>query len=586
MKKGKIYILLAILMVSAFAALPANVAATQKENTLYYGVGSLVVDLDPQQAWDSASILTIDQVSEGLFGYNLSDPELAIIPVLATAMGTWNAEATEYTVLLKDGVTFHDGSAFTAADVNYTFARLNNLMDLGETQIAELYEPLADPDNSSIMIQVIDKVVINGPLNVTFKLKYPYVPFVPLLCFSGSVILPEDEYPMDELIDPATGILIGTGSYKYIITTDEYTQLEYYAEWHGDRPDDFIETIMLLYFADGVAKNQALLAGDIDGIAGILPEFLEQYNASEYFELTEIQQGTSIFYMGMNNKRINQTMRQAISYAFDYDYVLEEIGNGMFAKMTSPIPLGIMYHDDTLDYPTRNLTRARTILLDAGLVPAGTDVNESDPAVNQWWKNKAIYDPIAVYNYTWNLGNELRAGVGIITMTNLRDIGINIALTGIAWANYLPLLLGDFDKLELYNVGWGADYNDPSNFINPLFSNTSASNGAQVNDTILQGLMGIGLQETNETARRAIYVEIQRYVVEDLMPWIMMYVRLSPGIQPVAYAGVLRNAMGVIKFATYYWTGEGVPIGIPGYSFIGLIGAATIALGVIYKKRK
>ncbi|MHA1674743.1 MAG: hypothetical protein ACTSYI_14075, partial [Promethearchaeota archaeon] len=73
-----------------------------------------------------------------------------------------------------------------------------------------------------------------------------------------------------------------------------------------------------------------------------------------------------------------------------------------------------------------------------------------------------------------------------------------------------------------------------------------------------------------------------------LMPWVYLYVRLSPGIQSVAYAGNLRNPMGKLWFASMYWTGLGPTSsgGIPGYSFIGMIGAAAIALGVIYKKRK
>jgi peptide/nickel transport system substrate-binding protein len=395
--------------------------------------------------------------------------------------------------------------------------------------------------------------------------------------------LPDGEYAMDALMDTATDILIGTGPYKYIETTDEYTQLEYFEDWWGERPDNFCEKVTFLYYADGIAKNQALLAGDIDSIDGILPEFLEEYNSSEYFELTPIQRGTAIYYLGMNNKRFNLTMRQAISYAFDYDYVLDEIGNGMLAKMTSPIPEGIMFHDDTLDYPTMNVTRAREILASAEGPVTGANVSDDD-----YWIDRAVYNPIATYNYTWNLGNEFRADVGILTMNSLREIGVKVELTGLTWANYLPLLLGDFDKLELYNIGWGPDYNDPSNFINPLLSNTSASNGAQVNNATLMEQMFLGLQETDETARRAIYVGIQEYVVEELMPWILMYVRLSPGIQPIAYAGNMRNAMGSVYFASYYWTGatpEGGG-GIPGYSFIGLLGAAAIALGVIYKKRK
>ncbi|MHA1522528.1 MAG: ABC transporter substrate-binding protein, partial [Promethearchaeota archaeon] len=164
-------------------------------------------------AWDSASIDLIDQVSEGLFGYNLSDPELAIVPVLSVDLGSWNAEATAFTVTLKEGITFHDGSAFTSADVKWTFERLNNLITLGETQIAELYEPLTDGAGDPLLL--IDTIDTYGDYEVIFNLNYAYVPFVPLLCFSGSVILPEGAYNTDVLMDTSTDILIGTGPYMH-----------------------------------------------------------------------------------------------------------------------------------------------------------------------------------------------------------------------------------------------------------------------------------------------------------------------------------------------------------------------------------
>jgi len=60
-----------------------------EEIALIYGTMYGPVDLDPQVAWDSASIDAIDQVCEGLFAYNLSDSEMVIIPNLALS-GTWN----------------------------------------------------------------------------------------------------------------------------------------------------------------------------------------------------------------------------------------------------------------------------------------------------------------------------------------------------------------------------------------------------------------------------------------------------------------------------------------------------------------
>ena len=96
------------------------------------------------------------------------------------------------------------------------------------------------------------------------------------------------------------------------------------------------------------------------------------------------------------------------------------------------------------------------------------------------------------------------------------------------WGGFIYRLyeIGDLHRnmLLLYWIGWG-DYNDPSNFLNPLFTNRSiASNGAQYNGYAaaieagrdppalwdnVQLLMEAGLSETDPIAREAIYDRIQ-----------------------------------------------------------------------------
>ncbi|MHA1672071.1 MAG: hypothetical protein ACTSYI_00460 [Promethearchaeota archaeon] len=58
------------------------------DEEFYYGVRSWAVEIDPQNAQGRVSINVIEQVCEGLFGYNLTDDEMGIIPVLAASMGT------------------------------------------------------------------------------------------------------------------------------------------------------------------------------------------------------------------------------------------------------------------------------------------------------------------------------------------------------------------------------------------------------------------------------------------------------------------------------------------------------------------
>ena len=110
-----------------------------------------------------------------------------------------------------------------------------------------------------------------------------------------------------------------------------------------------------------------------------------------------------------------------------------------------------------------------------------------------------------------------------------------------------------FDELGLFLSGWGADFNDPSDFANPLFSNTSTySNVCQTNDSYLQNLMELGLSELNPTLRKGIYDEIQRYMVEDLMPAAFIYSPKAIDVFLAPYEGFQQNTLGFKQFNTIY----------------------------------
>jgi ABC-type transport system substrate-binding protein len=127
----------------------------------------------------------------------------------------------------------------------------------------------------------------------------------------------------------------------------------------------------------------------------------------------------------------------------------------------------------------------------------------------------------------------------------------------------------DRDMLELYWIGWGPDYNDPSNFINPLFTNRSvASNGAQydgwyaaieagrdpkVQWNNVQLLMEAGLAETDAVERAKIYSRIQTLLVEEDMPWLFGYSSRVFDAYVKGLKGFQTNTMGKIWFYPCYY---------------------------------
>jgi len=578
--------------IGVFLMQGGGAAGGYPDDTLVFGTMYLPVDLDPQVAWDSASGDVIDQVTEGLYAYDLGDPQLAIVPRLATAAGNWSVDNKNYTVILRDDVTFHDGTAFNASAVQWNWERMDWCLnvtgtnDVGTTQIEELY---VWPDGTPIVssVEVVSEFVVK------FILDEPYAPFQALLCFSGSYIQSPASTTKDAYLVTATSDLVGTGPWVYDsfeagVEVLMHAYADYYMGWtHSD-----ITTLVFSGITDSNARNLALLSEDIQFLDDPHPSFHDQFAADAGTTLigddpAEELQSLVTQYMGMNNNKINQTFRQVISHAVDYAYITDEIMEGTADRLQSPIPEGILMGDWSSEHPLYNVTKARLMMQDMGYGYSGNHTtlgwawanatigvnaisyNLTDISAGNDWEYAATHGRSAAsYSFTYNVGNQMREDMLALLMRDLPRVGITVVGYGMTWGEFIYRLyeVGNLDRdmLELYWIGWGPDYNDPSNFINPLFTNRSiASNGAQYNgylaaieagrDPMLQNdnvqlLMEAGLAETNATIRTAIYKRIQELLVEEDMPWLFGYSAKVFDAYVVDLEGFETNAMGKVWF--------------------------------------
>jgi peptide/nickel transport system substrate-binding protein len=109
-------------------------------------------------------------------------------------------DGTQITFALRQGVTFHDGSAFTCADAKYSL------------------EKLADPQRTSpalvaIMADVLASATCTDPLTLVMHLKRPSAAIVTLLAGAHAVMMQAGIAERVDRKDPK--FLIGTGPFKF-----------------------------------------------------------------------------------------------------------------------------------------------------------------------------------------------------------------------------------------------------------------------------------------------------------------------------------------------------------------------------------
>jgi len=538
--------------------------------TIKFGSMYIAEDIDPQYAWNSSSFDAIIMVWEGLLASNLSHPEMALYPLLATDLGTYDPTGTELTFNLKSGVKFHDGTDFNADAVVWSFQRLHYLMNTiwnggphpwGQLPNTVFYNI---PSIVSSLYYVQDVPIIQSveaitPTEVKFTLNQSYGPFRSLLAYPASVIVSPSSTPQLDFINPAiveNGTCIGTGPMKIEKLETYEVRFSAFEDYH--RPRIGFDVLVHVKIQDEQARNLAVLSGAVDIITDPYLSYFAEMEAEEEVFLYEAGCEAITEYVGFNTKQINVTWRNAISYAINYSSIIDHLENDWnytTTRLKSPLPEGVLYANWSFNYPVFNISKAREIMqsMDFGV---GWDTIFPGNNETQW-----LSASFRTLNYTYNAGGGNTIG-GTIYETledSLPYIGITIANTSMKWEDYKDRLYNrsvssaGHDALQLYYWDWKPDLNDPSNYINWLFSNTSIANAAQVNDPYLQDLIEQGIEKVDPMIREAIYNEIQRYLIEELRPHAWLYVQKNYDVWDKDLRGFPSNALDRAYFYPCYW---------------------------------
>jgi peptide/nickel transport system substrate-binding protein len=382
------------------ALLAAQMAAAAARTDLVLGIALEPPHLDPT----AGAAAAIDEVTyANLFeGLTRIDETGAVIPGLAES---WDvaADGLTYTFKLRANVKFHDGADFTADDVKFSIDRAM----------------AADSTNAQkALFDGITAVTVVDPTTVTITLSRPVGSLLYNLGWGDAVI-----------VDPASAGTnkenpVGTGPFKFgAWAKGSSITLTKNANYWGDAA--MLDKAEFRIIADPAAATAALLSGDVQVFPNFpAPEAVPQFQADARFTVAiGTTEGETI--LSTNNKKPpfdNLKVRQAIAMTLDRKAVID---GAMFGQGT-PIythfaPHNPAYVDLSSVYP-RDLEKAKALLADAGY-PEGFKATLKLPPVTY-----------------------ARRG-GEIIAAQLRDIGIELELIPVEWAQWLEQVFTnkDFD---------------------------------------------------------------------------------------------------------------------------------------------
>jgi len=504
--------------------------------------------LELTDSWDSASNDVLEQVVETLFFYDLDNPDLPRINLLAHS--AWWQDGTHVQIQLRKGIIFHDGTDFNAVAAKWNLDRLQYMINATGTNTGEVAHTRSlwmFPDGETPIMKTITVV---GTHNLTIELNGAYATFLNVLSYINSGMISPTAHAADEtsFIDLTTGKPIGTGPFTYdkFVPNVECRLQRWDSYWQA--PANF-PTVIFAIYSDAVTAHNAYLGYTLDANAMASDQDLLLYDSDPKIHVERLTTPSLVYqYLGFNNKKYNATWREAMAYAVNYTYVIDVMRLGNAYRAVSPVSpgYGAAYNASVPALaPVLDIAHARAIMQSMGFGVGFTLDSE-------WVAVAEGSSPFLSVLNTFNTGNSFREDMFVALNNWYKQIGIEVVEDGVTWDQFLNYLFDDYDHLGVFMIGWGPDYLDPYNMIDPLFNPVSSSNSGQVNDTWLNAAMASVLGETDDNARNDIYKSIQWYMATQGFFHMPLYHSKVTSTHLANIYGVQYNSFGALRIYNMY----------------------------------
>jgi peptide/nickel transport system substrate-binding protein len=461
-----------------------TVGTTQKPRTL-----------DPADAYELRSIALIRNLSDRLYTYDPGSTELK--PQLATALPKVSADGLTYTIPLRQGVLFHDGTPFDAAAMAFSLQRF--IQNKGKPAF--------------LLAERVDKITATGTHELTIKLKKPFAAFPSMLAFPGTCAVSPQAYKIGaNQFEP--NIFVGTGPYELKEYGTDRVKLSVFDRYWGAKPLN--RGVNLQIFNNNSANlYNSFRTGAVDvAFQALEPDQVksleEGAKAGNWQSIAIDGSVTSYLILNVLQKPLdNPLVRQALAALVDRPTINERILYGQGKPLYSIVPSTFSVSQPVFKnaYGDGNIAKVKQLLTKAGFSP-------EHPARIQIWYPSGSTSRRLTAGFLRAYAKQKLGG-----MLELEPNTIESAsFFKYASKNIYPATLQD----------WYPDFLDPDNFVQPFLECPKGSvaqgckeGGSQsqgsfyYSDRMNQSIAAQG-KESDPTKRQQIYADIQNQIVKDV----------------------------------------------------------------------
>ncbi len=487
-------------------------AEPKEPTTFRIAVGIDPDTMDPVLSTTTTVANIVEYVAERLIS---TDKEGTPHPHLIT---DWEIsdDSLEYTLHIREGVTFHDGTPLDAEAVKWN---LDRLLD------PDVPVPNRSPFESIEEVEVVDEYTVK------LHLSEPFAPLISAFELENAAIVSPASVDLEANAYENITQPIGTGPYVFeervkgeriVVTRNE--------DYWGEQP--YYDEVVFRIVPEAATRESLLLAGQVDLI--ILPPVSDvpalQQNPD--VEVLLAPSDRTIFIALNNNDEVlsDPRVRQALNYAVNKQDIIDSVLFGAAEPIDAPMAPSLFGYCPQEPYEY-NPEKAKELLAEAG-VEEGQQFNFIAPT-GRYVQDFQAAQAIAGY---------------------LSEVGIEATLQTMDWPSYVGAILKppEENELDLHFLGWAPSYLDSAQQMVQFHSSQAPPNGLETSfyhNPEVDELISAARQETDPETRKELYCQASEIIWEEA-PWIFLWIQRFPIIYRSDIANVDYHPTE--KFAAIY----------------------------------
>ncbi|MBA3891379.1 MAG: ABC transporter substrate-binding protein [Gemmatimonadaceae bacterium] len=510
----------------ALAALLVGSAIAQ---TITYGMGGNFDQVDP----NLTTFTRVGRVTLHVVEPLVWQPTAGVFEGALATSWSVNDDATEYTFQLRDDVTFHDGTPFTAEAVKFTFDRI--------------VDPEMKAQTAVSLIGPYERSEILGEHEVKIVFSRSFAPFLDSASKPNLGIISPTAYAAAGEEAWGMDALVGTGPFRFVsytpgdeIVLERYDEYAWGAEFLGMTGPSAIERLVYKIIPEPSTRTASIETGEtdfIEEVAAIDFGFLDGRRGIQTLAVPQSGSGWSLMMNAMNPPMDELAVRRAIQLASDSEGMTVSIWNGIGEVPCGPISsITFTFDPATCEmYPYDPEGARATLEADGWIDTDGDGIRERD-------------GQRLVIGHYYRADSAQSVEMADFMKADLATVGIEVELNGLSSAGYFDAVRAG----QHHTQNWWDPFTDP-NSMRILFHSDNAGGGTNRNNYIdaeMDELLAQGAATPDPERRAEIYAQIQAKVKDEA---IMVFYN-----DPASLYAFSADLHGVVYFGAgqypYFYT--------------------------------